>query len=1144
MEHAFISGGMQVEEEKKEALLFWMNTYGASLELEEVKSLQQLWRCHVPSLLNCLKTDRNTRVVAKTALDTYQELLSYLLTSNDQEKFTASLSAEKAAEGDQLEIAKFLAVLLNEFRIAKADVISASVAVMADRGCDLPLRDILNAFDEEQIEWWSVMVNRSPSTSPASRTLQFVTPRRPIYQAEEFTGMSVNRASFITPRCPSRRPESTAHTVARCDGSPLMDALNSPKVRELRRERDIRSLRKQVNELEDQLAMADRQATDSRRQIESLVHEISNKKSRIRELELSTKIMQQARDELEDKYLSLSKQLELSQRQNDSQKERLVAFKASAERWEDARIELTEQLKAKEDILMGLEREMRDIKDELYKTVQASRSIESDRNNLKRLLEELQKTAESEREQYQAAISDCRKRYEDEISKNVALYSEEMEKNAVLQRESRDKSERIEELQQKYENDKSALQRSFDDLKKSSQEKCEILTKRLNEAQAELNHLQERSRNMCQEHEETLRQLESVHLTEANQQNAQLSAARAHITELEEKLAKREQTILDHRKEFAHLSSEKDALEVAYKKAVAEMKMKDNELDEARRLIEKSSKEMESLKKKHLEAMLSFECLEAKTKQLESSMQEKETKLIELQKVVEELETLKEAHSEISEALKNAREDHESQKKQFEQVEVGMRETIEELKLKMCNAEQARAAAHEMIESLKQEWSSKEQELLDHNIQAKAENAQLTSRISDLEEDLVKEQSAKTELEGEVSECREELSSKMRELNELAESLCTAQSTTREQSDSIAVLKEELEATQKEEARLNDDCEKLREKDMQRSQQLVDLKERLQFIEDSVAFCNERSSKLEAENLSLKELIEMYDMAFMQSTRAEKRKSFASSLERSASLPAKKLHIDQQVLPLFTTSLDEPSMMETRSLLGPSDAVILLKYSFIVGKRKKKNASERVLEDFVNENFQDLEKEELFASIKIRIQMCYQIEVPTPSSWDDKDFLLKKIVQKCDAATSVSDLALISSTQAASESNLTSVVTGSDLSLATTTVSQGRQSFARSEFSRPSISGLSLDSRRRDDLSSSTDRSRLDELQKRNAMLPPSMRCAYATEVLGYGSPSGSENIVKHGPQSNRRKGKKLMERAASYVKKKLPLSESTNSIH
>ncbi|RCN27838.1 phage minor structural protein, partial [Ancylostoma caninum] len=758
-----MSGDMQVETKKKEALLFWMNTYGESLKLDQVESLQQLWRYHVPSLLNCLKTDNNKRVVAQTAVETYQELLSYLLTSNGQEKFTASLSADIAAAGNELEIAK------------------------------------LDAFDEEQNEWWSVMVIRSPSTSPADRTLQFVTPRRPTYQAEEFTGMSVNRSSFITPRCPSRRSEPNAHTVARCDGSPLMEALNSPKVREIRRDREIRSLRKQVNELEDQLAMADKQSTDSRRQIESLVQEVLNKKSRIRELESERKILQQARDELEHNYSLLAKQLDMCQRQNESQKERLVTFKASAEKWEDARIELTEQLKAKEDTLIGLEREMRDVKDELYRTVQASRNFETERNNLTRLLDELKKAAESEREQYQAAISDCRKRYDDEISKNMALYSEEMEKNAVLQRETRDKSEIIEELQRKYEDDKDALQRSFDDLKKSSQEKCEILTKRLTETQAELRNLQERNRNMKQEHGEALRQLESVHLAETEQQNAQLSAARAHILELEEELAKREQAILDHRKEYARLTAEKDALEVTHKKAVAEIKMKDNELDEARRLSEKSSAEMQSLKMKHLEVIRSFECLQAETTKLENSMQEKEAELIELHKSVEELKTLKEVYSETSEALKNTREEHESQKKLFEQVEQGMLETIEDLKLKMCSAEQAKADAHDMIECLKQEWSSKERELLDHNVRSKEENEQLISRISELEENLVTEHTAKTELEGEVSECRAELASKLSELKELSQSLDTAQSSSRELSESISALKEELEAAQTEE---------------------------------------------------------------------------------------------------------------------------------------------------------------------------------------------------------------------------------------------------------------------------------------------------------------------------------------------------------
>ncbi|RCN39404.1 hypothetical protein ANCCAN_14682, partial [Ancylostoma caninum] len=412
---------------------------------------------------------------------------------------------------------------------------------------------------------------------------------------------------------------------------------------------------------------------------------------------------------------------------------------------------------------------------------------------------------------------------------------------------------------------------------------------------------------------------------------------------LEEELAKREQAILDHRKEYAHLTAEKDALEVIHKKAVAEIKMKDNELDEARGLIEKSSAEMQSLKMKHLEVIRSFECLQAETTKLENSMQEKEAKLIELHKSVEELKTLKEVYSETSEALKNAREEHESQKKQFEQVEHGMLETIEDLKLKMCSAEQAKADAHEMIACLKQEWSSKERELLDHNVRTKEENEQLISRISELEENLVTEHTAKMELEGEVSECRAELASKRSELKELSQSLDTAQSSSRELSESISALKEELEAAQTEEvnylffsARLNDDCERLREKDLVRSKQLFDLKEKLQFIENSINFCNERSSKLEAENLSLKELIEMYDMAFMQSTRAEKRKSLASSLERSASLPAKRLQIEQQILPLFTTSLDEPSMMETRSLLGSSDAVILSNYNFLLLAKKGK----------------------------------------------------------------------------------------------------------------------------------------------------------------------------------------------------------------
>ncbi|KAK6741342.1 hypothetical protein RB195_009282 [Necator americanus] len=1044
-------GSMLLDEKKKEALLFWFNTYGTSIKLDNVDSLRDLWQHHIPSLLNCLKTDRNIRVTSSSALNIYQEVISYLFASTGQEKFVESLTAEKAAEGNELEIGKFLAVLLNEIRISKDNAITDSVAVMQKYGYDLPLSDILSVFDEERDDWWSIMVSHSHSTSPDGRNLQFVTPRRSTYSVEEFTGMSVNRASFITPRCPPRRPDSNAYTVGRCDGSPLMEALNSPKVRELRREREIKTLRKQLNDFEDQLMVADKKNAELNQQIESLVNELCEKKARIRELESVNRISQQTRDDLEEKVLFLSKQLEVYQRQNESQKERLASYKESNEKLEDSKVELTEQLKAKEDTLTAVKRELRDVKDELYKEIQTKRSLESERNNIGRVLEELKRNSELDREQYHAAISDCRRRYEEENSKNMALYSEEMEKNAALQSEIREKSEQIEELQRKFNAEKCLLEQNIEDLKRSCRQKCENVTKRLNETQTELEISQERNRSLTKEHEEALQHLESVHSAETNKQDVQLSAARARINELEEVVTKKERAILDHRKELACLATQKDAIEVDLAKALAEMRRKDEELDETKRTIEKSLIEVESLSTKHAEAVRSLECLKTQEAKLQTNVEEKETKIAELEKTVEELGMLKEAYDKASEDLTRIHQLHDIERKRFEKIEMDMRDAFEEEKLK---------------------------------------KEELTTQVLELKEDLENEESAKTELEEEIYECRAEIESKTSKINELSENLDNAQSQNREQFEALEFLKEELKVTLEEGTATKADCEKLREKDRVRTVQLHNLMEKFQFVEDHVVLSNERSSKLEAENLTLKEMIDMYELAFMRSTREPMKESSTSSLERSEAALLKNAEISPQVLPLFTTSLDEPSVMETRSLIGPS----------------------------------------------------YAIEVPAPSPWDDRNFLVKKVVEKCDAATSVSDLALISSLQAVSQSNLTNALTGSDLSLATTrAASQSRQSLARSDFSRPSTSDLSIDLRKRDDISVSTDRSRLSELQKRNAMLHPAMRCAYATELTSYGSPSGNENTIKHG--TTRKKGKKLMERAASYVKKKLPMSESTNSI-
>ncbi|KHJ98140.1 hypothetical protein OESDEN_01883 [Oesophagostomum dentatum] len=381
------------------------------------------------------------------------------------------------------------------------------------------------------------------------------------------------------------------------------------------------------------------------------------------------------------------------------------------------------------------------------------------------------------------------------------------------------------------------------------------------------------------------------------------------------------------------------------------------------------------------------------------------------------------------------------------------------------------------VNRLKKELTTKEECLCKRNVEAEEEKTQLSSRISELEEDLMAERSIKQALEGQLFKCHEEIAAKNTELNA--------------KMDQLEHLDEELKVLQTDKAVAEDECKELREKDAVRSVQLGELTDRTRLIEEAIAMSNERSSKLEAENLSLKYLVELYDRGFLRGSTSEGGDWLSSPRQKSEALPYENTDITTEISPLFTTSVDEPSMMEARSLLGPSDA----------------------------------------------------IGIPTPYPLDNKDFLLKKIAPKSDAATSVSDLTLLASTQADSVSNLTTTMTGSDFSLATTVFSQGRQSLARSEFSRPSISGLSMNSRKLEDLPA-TDRARLKELQKRNERLHPAMRCAYATEVAGYASPSGSENVVKNGVQSSRRKGKKLMERAASYVKKRLPLSESTNSLH
>ncbi|KAK5980627.1 hypothetical protein GCK32_002087 [Trichostrongylus colubriformis] len=673
---------MELDSSKEEALLFWFNTYGTSIDLAAVDSLKQLWLAHIPSLQNCLQTNQNKKVLSTNAYTTYQNLYTHLLNANDQNVFVESLSVEKAAEGNCLEIAKFLAVLLNELRISNPDVIKESVAVMEREGQDEPLREILGSFDEEQTNWWSVMLSRSDfELASGAYNSQFVTPRRPSLPVEEFSGMSVNRSAFATPCGPrlseGRRRNNGAYTVARCEGSPLMEAINSPKVRELRRDREIRSLKKQLNDLEDQLSLADSRALNYKRENDSLIVELTSKKARIRELERSEKLLLKDRDDLEDKLGAIKNQMEQLQSLCASQKQRIAMHKSSAEEWEEKKTQLTEKLKAKESALVSLERKLRDINDEHAGALQTVRVLETERDNLSALLAETKHAAESERDQYQASISEWRKRCEAETSEQMFLYSSEMAKNAALQQELREQCEKLEKLQKQYEDSK----RIWEESKQAYIQKYEAVSKRLAEVEAELTDREERHERFANEHEAIVRQLEGAHLAENAQRDSKIRCSRARIDELESSLAECNRVILQQRKEMATLIEERDAVDAERSLMRTHLDEKDAELSEASTTIEKLKSQISDMELKHSNTLQSMGSLQSDCARLQAGVDAKDLEIFEMQSRYDLL--LSDERNNLTQELLQTRKELEEERERNREQESLMKATAEDLKHKL-----------------------------------------------------------------------------------------------------------------------------------------------------------------------------------------------------------------------------------------------------------------------------------------------------------------------------------------------------------------------------------------------------------------------------------------------------------------------------
>ncbi|KAK6018434.1 hypothetical protein OSTOST_15983, partial [Ostertagia ostertagi] len=144
---------------------------------------------------------------------------------------------------------------------------------------------------------------------------------------------------------------------------------------------------------------------------------------------------------MEAKVEMLSKQLDQMQRHNEVQKERLMEYKENEDKWEEKKATLEEALNNRNSSVLLLERKLRDANDELLNRSKALQNAENECSRLQREAEELRRSNETQREEYQASVADWRSRLEKTVADHLSSCAADMERNANVAREMRAKTE-------------------------------------------------------------------------------------------------------------------------------------------------------------------------------------------------------------------------------------------------------------------------------------------------------------------------------------------------------------------------------------------------------------------------------------------------------------------------------------------------------------------------------------------------------------------------------------------------------------------------------------------------------------------------------------------------------------------------------
>ncbi|VDO23240.1 unnamed protein product [Haemonchus placei] len=649
-----------------------------------------------------------------------------------------------------------------------------------------------------------------------------------ISSSDQISATAAARALF-TNRFNHTRPSDSA---ACSNGKSTIEAPNSPNYRELLYEREVKRLQSQLNETEDQLVKVELEQSETKKKIEILIEEISRKNARIRDLERNEKSHLRAQEDMEAKLTTMKKQVDQMQRHHEIQREKLVVCKENEDKWEAKKADLEETLNNKNNSVLLLERKLRDANDELLNRSKDLKNAELECTRLQRELEELSKSNDLQREEYQASVADWRNRFEKTMADQLSCCAADIERNANVAREIRAKTEEIERLNQLLEKEKQHVEFVVEECTAKSRE-ADAMRSKLESLEAERARRDELERNtVCNRCENE---------KEKEEESIELGPAKARIDRLESELSEREQLLCKKNEELEDIMSEKKKIDLEREKAMNELERKTESLKEALFIMDGLREGITGVMAGSGSGMPTG---------IEEHGEEVHSQLSRIAMVVQEYDRrFKHLETYLTE---------EDRQQRWPVYGVDLTETIKDLQYRLFAANQKIAA----FEKEKVDWKDSMQQLEDREELAMQKNSELTNEVNNRLRELDGLNEEKVNLEKTISCYRLELGSKSVQLEKMTKSVEELRKDNTSLLQLIATSKEEYDNERKLSKQQEDqhlvENEQLRSLSMKKEEEMQILREKISSFENELKLCQEENVQLRLKISSLAEENENY----------------------------------------------------------------------------------------------------------------------------------------------------------------------------------------------------------------------------------------------------------------------------------------------